>query len=112
MKKLIAVIVLLLMIFVPIGCKSVVAVKEEVVTARIEDKHRENSSVTFVNIGGVTNQIHHPARYYVVIEYEGRRYDFEDESVYSNYNVGDEIKVVKVVKEYNDGSFHTTIKLK
>lgn len=112
MKKLIAVVVLLLMIFVPIGCSSVVPVKEEVVIAKIEDKHRQDPSVTIIDIGGSMNQIQYPARYYVVIEYEGRRYEFENESVYSNYNVGDEIKVVKVVKEYSDGSRYTTIELK
>ena len=112
MKKLIAAVVLLLMIFVPIGCKSVVAVKEEIVTARIEDKNTEEESDLFVTINGFLNRIHHPAEYHVIIEYEGRRYNFDNESIYNNYDIGDEIKVIKVVEEYSDGSYITKIKLK
>lgn len=111
MKKLIAFVILLLAILTSTGCKSAVAVTEETVTARVEDKNFEGASVTFVNVGRMTNQIHHPAEYHVIIEYEGRRYNFDNESIYNKYDIGDEIRVVKEVKEYSDGSYKTTIKL-
>lgn len=111
MKKSIAFVILLLAILTSTGCKSAVAVTEEIVTARIEDKNVKGASVTFVNIGRMVNQIHHPAEYHVIIEYEGRRYNFNNESIYNNYDIGDEIKVAKEVKEYSDGSYKIKIKL-
>ena len=112
MKKIIAFATLLLMIFTLIGCKSAAKITENDVVARIDDKYFKEKGVTFVNIGKVTNQIHRPAQYHVVIEYDGRQYDFDNESVYNSYEIGDEIKVIKEIKEYSDGSYTTTIKLK
>ena len=112
MKKIIAFATLLLILFIPVGCKSAVKITENDVVARIDDKYFKESHVMFVNIGKVTNQIHHPAEYHVVIEYDGRRYDFDDESVYNSYEIGDVIKVIKEIKEYSDGSYTTKIKLK
>lgn len=80
--------------------------------ARIDDKYFKEKHVTFVNVGRSMNQIHSPAQYHVVIEYDGRRYDFKNKSVYNSYEIGDEIKVIKEIKEYSDGSYTTTIKLK
>lgn len=111
MKKLIAFVILLLAIFTSTGCKSAVAVTEETVTARIEDKNFKGASVTIVNVGRMVNQIHHSAEYHVIIEYEGRRYNFDNESIYNNYDIGDEIEVIKEVKEYSDGSYKVKIKL-
>lgn len=112
MKKIIAFATLLLMIFTVVGCKSAAKITKNDVIARIDDKYIEESSVTFVNIGKMTNQIHHPAEYHVVIEYDGRQYDFDNESVYNSYEIGDEINAIKEIKEYSDGSYTTTIKLK
>lgn len=112
MKKIIAFATLLLMIFTLVGCKSAAKITENDVIARIDDKYFKEKRVTFVNIGKTNNQIHHPAEYHVVIEYDGRRYDFNNESVYNSYEIGDEIEAIKEIKEYSDGSYTTTIKLK
>ena len=112
MKKIIAFVALLLILFIPVGCKSAVKITENDVVARIDDKYFEESHVMFVRVGNIMNQIHRPAEYHVVIEYDDRRYDFDDESVYNSYEIGDEIKVIKEIKEYSDGSYTTKIKLK
>lgn len=112
MKKIIAFVTLLLIIIIPVGCKSAVKITENDVVARIDDKYFKENHVMLVRVGNIMNQIHHPAEYHVVIEYDGRRYDFDDESVYNSYEIGDEIKAIKEIKEYSDGSYTTTIKLK
>lgn len=112
MKKIIAFVTLLLIIIIPVGCKSAVKITENDVVARIDDKYFEESHIMFVHIGKIINQIHRPDEYHVVIEYDGRRYDFDDEQVYNSYEIGDEIKVIKEIKEYSDGSYTTKIKLK
>ena len=111
MKKIIAFLTLLIIIFISVGCKSVVKTTEKDVIARIDDKYFKEESVSFVIIGKIINQIHHPAEYHVVIEYDGRKYDFNNELVYNNYEIGDDIKVIMEIKDYSDGSYTTKIKL-
>jgi hypothetical protein len=51
------------------------------------------------------------ARYITNIEYDDISMSVNNKEVYDNYEVGDDIEVYLVVKEYDDGEIQKTLKL-
>ena len=105
MKRII--VLLVITIFLLTSCAELVEMERTVVTATVVDKTYTRRRVVTTGKSTIIRR----ARYITNIEYDDISMSVNNKEVYDNYEVGDDIEVYLVVKEYDDGEIQKTLKL-
>ena len=96
---------ILLIIFAFTGCAKVINVQQEIVEVQIVDSNRRSAWMQPVRAGKVTTFIHHPARYEIIVEYNGTKHTFNNQAIYDKYknSIGEYTEAVLETKTYDNG---------
>ena len=105
-KKLIAIMAIICLIFSLVGCAKLVSTEYENVEVNIVDEYHRGMYVTPIRAGKVTTMVTHPAVYRITVEYNGVEYTISGSDTYNKYKekVGQTATGTLEIRTYDDGS--------
>lgn len=112
MKKLLFLfIACLCAIIVLSSCAKVVSEETETVQAVVVDCDYTDMWVQYYWIDGIQHTIIHPSEYEVVVEYDSKRYSFDNSGLYDKYknNIGCTVNSTYKTVTYDNGKVRSEI---
>lgn len=106
MKKILSIMMIICLMISLTSCAKCIDTKYENVEVNIIDEHYRGVWLQPIVSGKVTTFITHPARYEVIVEYNGIEYMIDDSNTYNKYKdkVGRSTVGVLEVRTYDDGT--------
>ena len=111
MKKIFAIVVVLLLVFgmvcpILVGCTKLINTEYETVQVKIVDEYHRSAYSTPVRVGKAMTVRRHPAVYRVIVEYEGVEYSVSDSETWRRYKdmVGEIVDATLEIRKYDDGT--------
>ena len=113
MKRLFAIILLILLVLTFVGCAEVKEQGSMLVPAILVDTHYKRAWIQPMKSGKTVMMINHPADYDLIFEYEGKRYNLDvDSDIYNTYEnaVGQEFNMELVTTVYDNNTTETALR--
>ena len=118
MKRLISILLLLIVILSLASCAKCVRTEISEVETELVEAYFKKGSTYFVPMKvGKVNMMSprkHPDQYIIKVKYNGTTYTFNDYDFFKAHEYdeyGSEIIMLWVIKEFDDGSFKTELKI-
>lgn len=96
----------MILLFCLAGCKKITNVEQETVSVLVVNKFFSPAWVQPIRAGKITTVISHPARYSIIVEYQGERYNLNTASAYRVYKdkIGQKSEAILKIYTYEDGT--------
>ena len=111
LKRLFALILLLVLLLTITGCAKLISTETEKVDVLITETNYQHAWSQPVIVNKVITLIHHPAQYEVTVKYDGIEYTLDDETYYKAYKdrVGETITGTLEIQTYDDSTIKKKI---
>lgn len=106
MKRIVAVIAVILSLFILSGCEKLLSEEYSTVSVVVIDKRYTPVMVTPIVAGKVRTFVTRPARYCIDVEYNGIEYCISGSDIYSRYKdrIGETVNAQLRTRTYDDGT--------